>query len=124
MLGFLNFDFDILGLTETRIKKQHGITFPISIEGYSFEHTPTESSCGGALMYISNKLNYKPRNDLLIYEPALIESIFVEIICPRKCNVIVGCLYRHPCMSINAFNEMISPILHKISKENKTNYFR
>ena len=120
MLTLLNFQFDILGLTETRLKKQHGISFPISIDGYSFEHTPTESSCGGALLYISNKFNYKPRNDLLIYKSTLIESIFVEIIFPHKSNVIVGCIYRHPCMSIKEFNDLFSPILHKLSKENKT----
>ena len=120
LLFLLNFEFSILGLTETRIKKNNNVSIPISIEGYSYEHTPTESSCGGAILYISNKFNYKPRNDLLIYKPFLIESIFVEILFPRKSNLIVGCIYRHPCMSINEFNNIISPILQKISKENKT----
>ena len=119
LLSLLNFEFSILGLTETRIKNNNA-SIPIGIEDYSYEHTPTESSCGGAILYISNKFNYKPRNDLLIYKPFLIESIFVEILFPRKSNLIVGCIYRHSCMSINEFNDIISPILQKISKENKT----
>ena len=120
MLSLLNFDFSILGLTETRINKNNSVSVPIAIEGYSYEHTPTESSCGGALLYISNKLNYKPRNDLLIYKPSHLESVFVEIIFPRKSNLIVGCIYRHPCMSIYEFHNIIAPLLQQISKEQKT----
>ena len=90
------------------------------MDGYSYEHTPTEASCGGALLYISNNFNYRPRTDLSIYKPCHLESIFVEIIIPRKANLIVGCIYRHPCMSINEFNDLFSPILQKLSSENKT----
>ena len=97
LLSLLNFEFSILGLTETRIKNNN-VSIQIGIEGYSYEHTPTESSCGGGILYISNKFNYKPRNDLLIYKPFLIESVFVEILFPRKSNLIVECIYRHPCM--------------------------
>ena len=120
MLSLLNFKFDIIGLTETRLKKQYGVTFPITIEGYNYEHTPTESSCGGALLYVSTKFNYKPRNDLLIYKPTYIESIFLKIVFPSKSNVIVGCIYKHPCMSIDEFNDLISPVFQKTSSENKT----
>ena len=120
MLNLLNYDFSVIGLTESRIKKDIGISFPMSIEGYSFVHTPTESSCGGSLLYISDKVNYKPRNDLLIYKSTHLESIFVEIIYPKKTNIIVGCIYKHPCMAIKEFNDFLSPILEQISLENKT----
>ena len=65
ILNLLNFNFSLIGITETRLKKDVNVTVPIEIEGYGYEHTPTEASCEGALLYISNKLNYKPRNDLL-----------------------------------------------------------
>ena len=52
IFSLLNFDFSIIGLTETRIKQNSRISIPISMEVYSYEHTPTESSCGGALLYI------------------------------------------------------------------------
>ena len=81
----------------------------------------SESSCGGALLYISEKLHYKPRDDLLIYKPSLLESVFVEILCPGKSNIIVGCIYRHPSMSLSEFNDTyLAPLLSKISLENKT----
>ena len=120
MINLLNFNFSVLGLTETKIKKSLGISSPISIEGYSFEHTPTEASCGGALLYVSNKFNYKPRDDLLLYKHSHLESIFIEILFPKKSNIIIGCIYRHPCMSIVEFNDLFTPVLHKITSENKT----
>ena len=120
MLSLLNFNFSVIGITETRLRKDIGVSIPISIEGYSYEHTPTEASCGGSLLYISDNFNYKPRHDLLLYKALHLESVFVEIFIPKKSNLIVGCIYRHPCMSINEFNDLLSPILHMISKENKT----
>ena len=84
MLNLLNFNFSIIGLTETRLKMDVNISFPISIEGYSYEYTPTESSCGGTLLYISNNINYKPRNDLLMYKPTHLETTFIEILCPKN----------------------------------------
>ena len=118
IMNLLNFNF--IGLTETRLKKDVSVTIPIEIEGYSYEHTPTEASCGGALLYISNKLNYKPRNDLLIYKSFHLESVFIEVLFPKKSNLIVGYIYKHPCMSIDEFNDIISPVLHRISSEKKT----
>ena len=120
MLTLLNFHFSIIGLTETRLRKDRNVPLPITIQGYSYEHTPTEASCGGALLYISKKFNYKPRNDLLLYKPFHLETVFVEIIFPNKANLIVGCIYRHPCMTISEFNDVISPLLQQISIENKT----
>ena len=120
IMSLLNFNFDLIGLTETRLKKNVSVTIPIEIDGYCYEHTPTEASCGGALLYISNKLNYKPRNDLLIYKPFHLESVFLEVLFPKKSNLIVGCIYKHPCMTIDEFNDIISPVLDQISAENKT----
>ena len=77
----------------------------INLKGYSHESCPTESAAGGTLLYISNNLSYKPRNDLCIYKSAELESTFIEILNPKKTNVIVGCIYRHPQMDLNEFND-------------------
>ena len=40
---------------------------------------------------------------------------------PKKTNVSVGCIYRHPHMDLNEFNDYyINNLLDKLSKENKT----
>ena len=77
-----------------------------SLPGYSNVSTPTESSAGGVLLYISNSFAFKPRHDLdsCFYLVKSLESIFVEIVNPNKPNIIVGVVYRHPGMSLNSFN--------------------
>ena len=69
-------------------------------------------------MYINRKHSYKIRKDLKLYKPHKIESVFVEVIMPKKTNIIVGCIYRHPDNNIDDFNSnYLRPILHKLSKE-------
>ena len=51
---------------------------------YSHQFFPTESSAGGKLLYIRNRLSYKPRNDLSIYKPTELESSFIEISNPKR----------------------------------------
>ena len=112
LLSDLNVSFDILAITETRIKKDSSSTINLQLNNYSTEHTPTESSGGGTLLYISKRLSYQLRNDLRLYDPVQIESTFIEIICSKSTNVIVGCIYKHPTLPINYFtNNFIAPLL-------------
>ena len=90
---------------------------------YSFEFTPTETCAGGTLLYITNRLSYKCRNDLNIYKKNELESTFIEIVNPKKSNIIVGVIYRHPSMELTDFecnylNNCITKFGHtKISDE-------
>ena len=50
------------------------------------------------------------------------ESSFIEIKFPKKKNLVIGCIYRHPTSNIpvHEFNQcFIDPLLHKINSENK-----
>ena len=50
-----------------------------------------------------------------------LESIRIQIINPNKSNMIIGCIYRHPNMDLNYFNnDYLNPLLAKLSKEKKT----
>ena len=94
------------------------------INNGSIEHTPTESSAGGTLLYINKRLSYQLRNDLRLYDPRQIESTFIEIICSKSTNVIVGCIYKHCTLPINDFtNDFISPLLLKLQKESSKRVF-
>ena len=126
MLKMINYQFDIIGISETKIEKNVTPIFDLNLQGYTYYGTPTESTKGGTLLYINNKLKCKPRKDLNenLYKSGELESTFVEIINPRKKNFIVGCVYRHPSMDTNEFNDFfLSPMLLKLSKENKTTFF-
>ena len=87
--------FDIIVESETRITKQVSLLKNLDLNHYSFELTPTETSAGDTLLYIANHLSYKCRNDLYIYKKNELESIFIEIVNPKKSNIIVGVIYRH-----------------------------
>ena len=97
LLSSFNLNFDIICITESRITKSNLPTSTIHIPGYNIEQTPTESSVGGTLIYISQKLSnlqnfltYKNRPDLQIYHPKHLECTFTEILLPGKFNFIIG----------------------------------
>ena len=114
-------DFDVVGISESRIKKYKCPINSINLNGDSHESCPTESAAGDTLLYISNNLSHKPRNDLCIYKSAELESTFIEILNPKRTNVIVGCICCRPHIDLNEFNDYyINNLLDKLSKENKT----
>ena len=129
LLASLNWNFSFIGISETR-SILDGETVPEPLEqkddfpilGYEKFFTPTESSAGGVSLYVSSSVTSKARKDLdsSCYLDKQLESVFVEITRPNETNIIVGTIYRHPCMSISEFNsEYLNPILHKISSEKK-----
>ena len=84
---------------------------------YSTEHTTIQSSVGGTLFYVNKRLFYQLRNKIKLYDPGKIESTFIEIVCSKSTNVIVGCICKHPTLCIIDFtNDFISPLLLKLQK--------
>ena len=78
--------------------------------------------CGGTIIYIRDDFTSKSRKDLddMLYKQSELESTFIEIIVPKEKNIVCGCIYKHPFMEANEFNEkFFLPLLHKLSKENK-----
>ena len=61
-------DFQITGISETRLKKTRETTANIQLENFNVEHVPIESTNGGVLLYIRKTINYKLRPDLMIYK--------------------------------------------------------
>ena len=52
----------------------------------------------------------------------MMESLFIEIICPHERNVIVGLIYRPPNQNVNDFVTRMNNVLEKISQDKKTCY--
>ena len=124
LLNDLNINFDILAVNEPRIKKDSSSPLNLHLDNYLIEQTPTETSAGGTLLYISKRLSYQLRNDLKLYHPGKIESTFIEIIFSKSTNVIVGCIYKHPALQINdSKSDFISPLLLKLQKESSQRIF-
>ena len=120
LLKATNKTFDIIAISESGILNNANLSKNINIYNYSVEFTPTESHAGRILLYINNKLSYKPRQDLCVYKSSELESTFIEIINPKKTNIMIGCIYRHSTMNLNEFNDnYLNILLQKISKEKK-----
>ena len=87
----LNINFNIIGVTETKITNSNESKDLPSIPGYVFEHAPTPLACGGAGLFIDKTLDY------IILETTSNESfqaLWVKIRFPKKKNVICGIVYR------------------------------
>ena len=92
----------------------------IGIPGYNYEFTATEREKIGTLVYISQDLIYKSRSDLNISQIKQLESNLIEVVNENRKNTIVGCIYKHPNMSITEFiSDFLEPRLTKISFEKK-----
>ena len=109
LLSSFNLTFDIICITESRITKSNLLTSNIYIPGYKNEQNPAESSAGGTLIYISQKISDRP--DLQIYQTRHLESTLIEILVTDKSNFIIGSVYKHPPMQPYSFNTSFSQLL-------------
>ena len=92
-------------MSESKFKKDNPSLINISLPGYNIEHTDTESTSGGTLLYITESLSFINCQDLNVYKSKELETTFVEVILPkRERNLVVGTIYRHPCMDTDEFN--------------------
>ena len=124
LLNQLGLDFNIIGITETKSQTNIPPT-NCDLPRYVYKHMPTESDKGGTLLYIPTNLQFFERPDLdkLAYKSKELESKFIELVQTKDKNLIVGCIYRHPSMSIYDFNnDFLLPLLEKASSENKALY--
>lgn len=110
----------IIAISESKLRKNKEPLAKIDIPGYKYEFTLTDSEKGGTLLYIAQDLNYKTRKDLNIVQSKQLESTFVEITNENKKNTIVGCIYKHPNMTITEFlTDYLDLLLQKIAFEKK-----
>ena len=119
-LNFLEIKFDIICIAESRLSQKNPLTSNINIPEYNIEHTPTEVSAGGALMFISQTLQYKVGKDLQIHCRKRLESVFIELLFSNKPSFLIGTIYKHPIMQNYKFNiEFLENLLNKIKQESK-----
>ena len=120
------FHFDIIGLTEI-FKLNDGFNY--SITGYhdilSNTRHDSDDGHGGVGIYINENMSFLKRDDLTIFIPHVIESLFVEVKINSEKSIIVGVIYRpntQPHADMDLFADKLSEITSKISNENKESY--
>ena len=81
---------------------------------YSIEtnHREKKKKAGGKSIYIHNSLQYTVRRELQLGGDC--NSVFIEILktsINSKRNLICGCMYRPPFMSLKLFNKRLACVL-------------
>ena len=95
-------------------------TSDVSLTNYRYEFCPPRANAGCTSIYIRNHLAYKTRNDRNIYTLFELESIFTDICNSKKSSNNICCIYKHPNMNVNEFNnDYLNEFLDKISNKNK-----
>ena len=113
--------YKIIALSETAINSSHT---SYTILSYNCEmNYRSKRKGGGVSLYIHSTLQYKLRNELQL--GGEVNSVFVELFkhtTNTKYNVICGCVYRPPSMSLREFNKLLSNTFDKIQHEKKYVY--
>ena len=118
LLADLNYNFSIIGLSETKIKKDVDQVSYNSISGYELVSLPSLTNAGGVGFYINENIKYIIRDDFTSVTMEY-ESLWIEIDCGPHKNIICGILYRHPRSNRELFTNFLSHIVDKVSRENK-----
>ena len=115
VLSELNIEFNVIGLSETRICISENANLIPSLPGYCFEYAPTPLSAGGVGFYINNNLKYRiiNRTSNIHFQALWIESLNV-----KDKNIICGVVYRQH-NNAEVFLEYLSNILEDFSRKNK-----
>ena len=117
LLALLDHPFNIIGITETKIRDNCEPTTNISLENYTFENTATLTHFGGAAIYIHKGQDYKLRTDLSKSVLSVAENIFIEITLDTGKKMLIGCFYRHHTPIKNFVDNFLLDILNKVLLE-------
>ena len=91
LLDELDFHFNVIGITETKITNSNENNFHPSIPGYVFEYVPTPLASGGVGLFVDQSLHYtvleKTSNEAF-------QAIWIEISFVNHKNIVCGIIYR------------------------------
>ena len=120
-LDSLNFVFKVIALSETAT---NATSIKYHIPNYNCEINIRENRKGGGVsLYVHNTFQYKVRTDLQL--GGVVNSVCVELLkrnTNSRHNIVCGCVYRPPSMSLSVFNKLLSDMFGKILSKNKHVY--
>ena len=90
------------------------------MSGYTLlSKTRSHKRGGGVGLYISDRLKYKTRDDLIaVTEECPFEWLFIEAEVDKNA-IVIGTVYKPPDTNVNIFNDHFKDLLRKISNERK-----
>jgi len=118
-LDELDYRFDIIGITETKITNASvPLKNNLNIPGYNFEYVPTPLASGGVGMYINNGLNYSVIETSSNVD---FQALWIEIQFEKKKNILCGLIYRQHSCPENFLN-YLEETIDKYNMKNRSIY--
>ena len=77
---------------------------------------------GGVGLFIKDNIHFIIREDISVFIPHVIETIFIEIVNDSKKNKIVGVIYRpntKPLADLDIYTSNLCDIMDTVNQENK-----
>ena len=109
-----NLNLDVIGVSEMWHSKDNPISSNVDIPGYKFYETSSLSQNGGVGLYVKTTLTSNPRIELDSSTNDF-ETVWVEIENKKDKNILICCVYRHPCSNIDILTSHFQNLLSKIS---------
>lgn len=114
----MQYQFDIVGLSEIKFNVNKDNISNISIPNFSFIFKPSLTNAGVGF-YIKNDRQFHIRDDL---NSTVIqyETLYIEVECKSQSNIVCCIIYRHPNSSLDTFSDhLIATVDTEISREHK-----
>ena len=118
LLDELDFHFDVISISETKITNSNESKAHLSISGYAFKHVPTLLASGGIALFVNQSLNY---NVLEKISNEGFQALWVEISFVDYKNIICGIIY-HQHNSPNDFLTYLDRTIEKMVSDDKDVY--
>lgn len=119
LLDELEYSFDIIGITETKITNASlPLKNNLNIPGYNFEYVPTPLASGGVGMYVNNRLKYSVIETSSNVD---FQALWIEIQFESKKNILCGLIYRQHSCPENFLN-YLEETIDKYNMKNRNIY--
>ena len=113
-LSSLNYQFDIIAISETWVSEPEHNKF--NINGYDVYHTNRKNKRGGGVaLYVKQELACKFLSCKSLVVDDLFECCTLEILISGHRNIIVSCIYRCPGSNTDIFSEHIVQLFFELT---------
>ena len=116
-----HFSFDFIGLTEV-FKTNHDQRLHLPFYHKLITKTRQNNSRGGVGLFVKDNIEFSIREDLSVFIPHVVETLFIEFTSKSTSKCILGVIYRPnsaPHADIDTFSQAIFDIIGQINSENK-----
>ena len=118
LLSSLRFGCSVIGISETWLNTTSPNLF--TVEGYKEIRKDRQNGRGGGLLlFISDSLSFKPRNDLS-FQSESAECLCIEVDLPKEKNFIVCVVYRPPSTDVVKFLDDLESMMLTVNSSDKS----